>query len=591
MITKSENISSISSRDLLGLLGEAGEHSQSLFPLAQNNLENIQSYLSATDEYSFLIATYDARDTIVELGTIVSSLLRNHPNFAYAHVPLGVIVKGEVAVQKGGKATKRLSEGDFIGLFETSDWLITRQKREIGDWTLKAMTEVQIVYFGSDALTANTSSTSRFRDYLVNIARQDKVPQPITQLPLLDWVASHTTSGRLKDAAIVINTHLLPNYAPFFRHLAYLAEFGRIFVLEKAYSTVPQAYRELIEAGCEVVQVRMEPGLPYEYSVQKSLDILWSKVIEEKMRTGFHNLLVVSDGGDLLTSIPWGRLDGVKVSAVEQTQRGIARIEHSHHQLPPVVSVASNGVKKFVESTFIGQSVVAKLQEINLLSPDQRVGVIGTGSIGATIVNQLKELGLEVSYYDPAQRTEVFSGVTTKISLDSLVNDSDIVIGTTGTDALRGIAFERIRGHKVLASASSADIEFYTLLKLAPPTDRPFDTRSFQVHDNLTVDVLNGGYPINFDRTKNAVPSQDIVLTYSLMYIATMQAAELMRQDNLEPKIYNLDQGAVRHLMQEWMRQKKVLGEDLELGEGELEQVVAYSSLKSGEEGPRVWRD
>ena len=148
---------------------------------------------------------------------------------------------------------------------------------------------------------------------------------------------------------------------------------------------------------------------------------------------------------------------------------------------------------------------------------------------------------------------------------------------------------ERVAGHKTLVSASSADVEFYSLLKLAPATDKPFDTRSFSVHEGLTIDILNGGYPVNFDRTKNATPDNDIVLTYSLMYLATMQAVELLSTNQVEGKMYNLERTSQKHLLEKWVELKVKAGEPVDLTPEKQAEIIQYSTIENGEEAPNVW--
>jgi hypothetical protein len=488
---------------------------------------------------------------------------------------------------KGGKAVKALGEGDFIGLFETSDWLQTKQNRQIGEWTLIADADTEIMYFTESVLSNEDLVTSNFRTYLVELARADHVPQPLSSLPLLDWVASHTTRSRLPDCAIVIHTHLLPNSAPFFRHLSHLVSPGRTFILEKPYSTVRHVFNNLTRSGYDVTQIRMEEGMPYEFAARKGTDILWGKIIEAQKKENFKKILVVSDGGDLWLSLPWQAFDNVQIAGVEQTQRGIARIETSSLRTPPVVSVASSGVKKIVESQFIGRAVVKKLKELGSLETAKSIGVIGTGSIGMATLDNLKKLGYAAISYDASHRPgKTLEGAVA--SLDTLLNRSDLIIGTTGTDALAGVAFERVSGKKVLASASSSDLEFGVLLKLANPTLDVFGTRHAVVHDTLEVEILNGGYPINFDRIKDSTPDEDIVLTRCMLYIAAMQAAALFGK---ESGIYNLDRTSQQHMLERWIQDKHAAGHDPTIRETDIEGIVSYSSLKNAKYMPSVWRD
>src|SRR3989344_1337354 len=473
---------------------------------------------------SFLVE-YKKGEEIVHSGLVVKKELKEN-DFSYASVPLGLILAGEVIVIKDGKATKHLGTGDFIGLFETSD-----------------------------------------------------------------WVASHTTEERLIDTIVIAHTHLLPNNLPLFRHLAHLVRFGQMYVVEKPYSTVPFAYKELIRSEVEVISVKIEKGVPYEFSVQKSLEVLWRRIISERKNGGFKNVLILDDGADIWLSIPWTQLDGISIAGVEQTQRGITRIKNSNLKLPPIISVATSGIKKLIESKFIGHSIVKKLNNLGFINKSKTIGILGMGSIGESVLNSLKELGKDAIFYDSSFHTNPSSSDNARNALDTLLNESDLVIGTTGTDALKGVTLDRVNGHKILASASSADIEFASILKLGKWSDDSFNPISVPIHDNLTMEVLNGGYPINFDREGNATSDEDIVLTRCLLYIGAMQAAKLLSSMSKESGMYNLDVKSQEMLLTKWIEEKVEAGKDIDIARQDIEEIINFGSLEEGRNMPSIWKD
>lgn len=527
---------------------------------------------------------YQEKEEIVHEGKISSEGLPG--SFAYAHVPLGIILRGNVNVIKGSKATKQLHAGDFIGLFETSDWLLTGKNREIGQWTLIADNDTEILFF-SDALLSETNEASQiFRVYLIDLAQHDPVSQPITDLPLLDWVASHTTKHRLSKCIIIAHTHFLPNNFPLFRHLSHLVDFGHMFVVEKPYSTVQSTLHACIKSGIEVIPVQISPGFPYEFAAQKSIAILWQKVLETIKKEAIEKILILDDGGDIWFSIPWNELQGIRIAGAEQTQRGITRITNTATRLPPIINVASSGIKKIVEPVFIGRSVAEQLISANVINKKQRIGIIGLGSIGNAIFTTLTSLGYIVETYDAN-----YKEISTKSSLDTLINDCEVVISTTGTDALKGIALERIHGEKTLISASSADVEFSSLLRLSSGTSSPFDTINITVHDSCTMHILNGGYPINFDRKGNATPDNDIVLTRCLLYIGLMQAAELLEENNAQPGIYSLDIESQRQTLHAWIKNKLDHHQSTHIQENDVENIVTSPSAESQISMPNIWTE
>ncbi len=561
-------------------------------PIPLTNARTLQSFFKAKkNKIGLSKVKYKKGDEIVHNGEITSDTLKVNSNLNYSFVPLGFVVSGSVIVLKGGRATKKLSEGDFIGLFETADWLSTKRSRQIGDWTLIADSDVEILYFSASILEQDDAETKNLRTYLVELARTDHAPKPLTSLPLLDWVADHTTKARLSDCVIIVHTHLLPNSFSLFRHLSSLVDFGKIYALEKPYSTVKSTMNELVWTGFEVIPVKMTAGMPYDFSVHKSVELLWKRILEDQKKTGFKHLLIIDDGADVWQSIPWEALDGVSIAGVEQTQRGIVRIAKSPYRLPPIVNVASSGVKKMVESEFIGQSVVKKLKEMGEIDKAKQIGIMGMGSIGGAVQRALTSIGRTAIFYDPIYAPGANAPENAQPSIDTLLNESDLLIGTTGTDSLKGIPFERAFGNKVLASCSSANVEFSSPLKFATTPEKSFDTIEISIHEDLTLHILNGGYPVNFDREKDSTPDEDIVITRCLLYIGAMQAAELLAEGVQEQAIYNLDRVSQKKLLERWLEDKAKLGQTPHITHDDIDRIVDFKSVEVGKDMTSVWQE
>ena len=384
---------------------------------------------------------------------------------------------------------------------------------------------------------------------------------------------------------------MLPNSFPLFRHLSSLVDFGKIYAVEKPYSTVKKTINELVWAGFEVIPVKVSPAMPYEFAVEESMHLLWKKVIEDRKKTNFKHLLIIDDGADVWHSIPWNELERVHIAGVEQTQRGITRIANSPLRLPPIVNVASSGIKKVVESEFIGHSVVKKLKEYGAIDKAKTIGILGMGSIGQAVERALKAIGREAIFYDANSMPGSDSAPNARPSIDVLLNESDLIIGSTGTDALKGIPFERVFGEKVLASCSSANVEFSSLLKFALQPEGPFDTVDIVIHDGLTAHVLNGGYPVNFDRVKDSTDDEDIVLTRSMLYIGAMQAAELLKEGEDKQQIYNLDKLSQKKLLERWLEEKGKLGHVPHITKSDIDAIVEFKSVEVGKDMPSVWQE
>lgn len=572
------NIADVKSRLSALLVTDIVPHS----PLAQSNLKMLSEAIDG-QTIDLCRITFEPATTIVENGR----LSLDHPDYSYSQVPLGIILEGQITVIKDGKATKQLSAGDFIGQFETADWLQFNRTRHLGDWTLLASSVVEILFLNEPVLLSPQALC--FQSYLIEQSRKDPVPQPVTDMALLDWTAVHTTRGDFSDFAIIAHTHLLPSNLPLFRHLAHLVGPHRMFVMEKPYSTTPKVINSLVEAGCEIIPVKLEPGSPYAFAVQKSVQLLWDAVAEDYRRGLFSKLLILDDGGDLWLTIPHEKLRGLSIAGVEQTQRGATRVKDSNFSSHPIIGVSSCGVKKIIESDFIGRSVVLRLKEAGHLGPNTRIGVLGAGSIGTSVIETAVDLGYQTFIYDPQQAT-LPPGSQSVSTLDTLLNQSDIIIGTTGTNALRGTALNRVVGHKKLASASSADIEFFSLLHISRNIKDPLGTIRVKVHDDLEFEILNGGFPFNFDREGNASCEEDIVLTRCLLYAGMMQARDALER-GLIGGLYNLDTTSQSKILGAWLNEKAKTKNDVRAIFKNIDSIV-HSNLIAGPVSMQsIWND
>lgn len=502
----------------------------------------------------FISSKIPAGEAIVREGELASTTVRSDPNFSYASVPLGIILSGEVVVLQDGRGIRRLMPGDFVGLFETSFYISLRGNRVIGTWTLVADTDVNILFFGKQALDRRGESAEMFRQALVNLTRSDNIPKPITDLPVLDKIAHKMTPSLLKDTLVIMHSHLLPSNVALIRHLAHLVSVENMFVLEKPYSTVRSVYTQVARMGATITPVVMEGNMPYEFALQRALGALWEQVIIAVDRAHIKKIIILDDGGSVLLSVPWHRLSHVSIAGVEQTRRGIRLVERTGTNFPPTVNVASSTVKTTIESHFIAQGVVRKLASMGILDSAPRIGIVGVGAVGSAIKELLGKHGLRATMYDvrvhEQDAKKEFNSFT---SMDSILEASDIVIGCTGFDTMNSVALDRIIGHKTLISASSRDAEFSSLLNSSGYAERTFSTASVVIYPGLTIDILNGGYPINFDREQEWEAAEDMQVTRCLMYAAFMQATKLTAEDK---GVHELDAQIQKDIVALWREEK-----------------------------------
>jgi hypothetical protein len=203
--------------------------------------------------------------------------------------------------------------------------------------------------------------------------------------------------------------------------------------------------------------------------------------------------------------------------------------------------MARSETKLVLESPMIAAAIAHKLQDYvreNYLSP-QRVLVLGVGSIGFQISNILEKNYILYRYDIEESRSDVG-----KERLEAILSTVDIIIGCTGESALLPQHYNLLKRPVVLVSASSSDIEFSAvyLRRQAPRTE---DT-----HKNIVVDdvlLLNCGFPLNFDGSKQIIPIRDIQLTEALV----LGAVCLAQQQKYSPGLVEYKE-EVQHKIREY---------------------------------------
>ena len=154
---------------------------------------------------------------------------------------------------------------------------------------------------------------------------------------------------------------------------------------------------------------------------------------------------------------------------------------------------------------------------------------------------------------------------------------------------MRGVAINRVFGKKKLASASSADIEFSSLLRIAPIVADPFGPISIKVREDLEFEILNGGFPFNFDRLGNASHEKDIVLTRALLYAGMMQARDIS-DAHASGGLYDLDIDTQRYLLKAWLTEKAASNIKVKAEFQDVESVINATFLIDAKKTASVWK-
>jgi S-adenosylhomocysteine hydrolase len=354
------------------------------------------------------------------------------------------------------------------------------------------------------------------------------------KLPLLETLLARfqeNKSAPLAGVRMVCVQHLLDTTGSLLESFVRLGcHPANIHVLGKFCSSNPTVAARLKSAGFDVVdwQGQVQPG-QFSKTIRHNIPALWSRA-ESRLKRSDRALLIMDDGGRCRQYCPL-HFKFHNVVDVEQTTR-LKRHRNGHWI--PTVEVAGSAAKRTLEPSAVTASIMRYVvPKLRGASPHSPIGVVGLGTVGADLANSLRKSGFTVAVYDknPELRRTV-NGAKWCGSLKEIFAASDYILGCTGDDLLLGADWvNSIKGDKVLASCSTEDIEFRSLLALL---DRGYYSsgplRSALIRlPKGSLKILRGGFPANFTGTKNSGPVSMIQVTRALLLAGVIQAAHLSR--------------------------------------------------------------
>jgi S-adenosylhomocysteine hydrolase len=323
-----------------------------------------------------------------------------------------------------------------------------------------------------------------------------------------------------------------------------------IHVLGKFYSTSSAVEADLKAAGFDIVewQGRVRPG-GFPAAIRTNIARLWSRA-ESQAGGDNSDVLILDDGGRCRQHCPASFRAGCVVG-VEQTTSGLKK-RHTGQWIR-TVEVAGSAAKRSLEPPAVTASVMQYvIRQLRGASAGSRIGVVGLGTVGEDLARRLAARGFTVNVCDRnAVRHHLVKEAHRCRSLQALFMSSDYILGCTGEDILAGAGWvNAIRGEKILASCSSEDVEFRSLLK-RPECMRSSSDPLGPVEIKLSkgsIKILRGGFPANFTGTRNSGPVPLIQVTRGLLLAGVLQAAlprirmssQLPRRIMLDPKLQAL---------------------------------------------------
>jgi S-adenosylhomocysteine hydrolase len=356
------------------------------------------------------------------------------------------------------------------------------------------------------------------------------------------------------------------------------ASVERIWHVDIPYSTVTEVNSVIIGelATAELSVPRFNDPL-VDYAAAQMLRT--AQVMRQIASTRPERLLVVDDGAYFLRTLIMlkaigdpaaSRLRGACV--VEQTTRGHRFLaSHSAEIVEHGVSAVSDArvrTKLEFEAPFIGGAVASALLRDHANYSWSDILILGYGAVGRACVAELRRQlpNSKITVVDPHAADFADVDVPYGVNLGSEMPRSggfDLVLGCTGTNSFTFRDVHLVSDRAVLASASSADVEFGRAAFVEAADRFPDDeievidadkAREHGLHTPLAirtsasqiVTFLNAGFPVNFDGRHEGLSLVMIQPTRSLLFAAAVQASR-----QRAPGLRDLD-----NTVDEWLLQQ-----------------------------------
>lgn len=352
-----------------------------------------------------------------------------------------------------------------------------------------------------------------------NISPLTKHITPTPSLPLLDFLINQTEEDLLDETCVIGGQHLLQT-----THLMLQALYElnlkpeNVFLIGKCYSSNSSVFSQMIEDGINVSQssIYFKYYQPFDQFYKNEVRKFYNQIIKDVNKRKPKKIVVLDDGGELLSQVNPEDFDCKQIIGIEQTSSGYNKLLNQSLKFP-IINVARSWAKLKYESPIISEFALQKFLKCLPECRCEQVLIVGGGSIGLAIRDKLKQ-ETQVDIFDTvAERSSIFS-------LKENLASYDLIIGCTGSTSISHKLHELLKEGCILASVSSSDREFdaHYLRKKSAPYEN--------CHYNLSIDgklLLNSGFPINFDGGTHSVPPKYIQLTRGLLVAGIFQSTKL----------------------------------------------------------------
>lgn len=402
----------------------------------------------------------------------------------------------------------------------------------------------------------------------------------LPELHILEEIASSLSSKQnnmldMSTTGLIGVQHMLPSTASLFNAISKYLKIPKenMFFSGKFYSSCPEVEDYIRKSGIQLMPTKApKKHSMYEEYIEEKMADMWDKFIFHlENNPNIDKILILDEGGHCLKMMPKHLQYDYKISAIEQTRFGLYDMDGGS-QLFPLIDVARSAAKRKLESPLIAAAITLRVSDIikNLKIHKKSVcGVIGNGAVGSAVAKYLLSQGYKVIVYDESDSS--FHGIHNSAfyrvtSVKKVILTSDIVFGCTGRDISKdNDIVSCVKSSITLVNCTSQNIEFLEMLKKATSDKYLVKT----IGDNMSqlqyvegskeINILEDGFPINFDRTPKSDPVEDMELTRCLLYCAVAQASFLAKKpigDGITPNdsyIQMLDPNLQKLIVEKWI--------------------------------------
>lgn len=259
-----------------------------------------------------------------------------------------------------------------------------------------------------------------------------------------------------------------------------------------------------------------------------------------------------------------------------------------------MVSEASSAAKIVFESPMFTKAAVDRVISRAGVDVDfnkKKIGVIGLGSIGSSLVANLIRRGCEVYTFDVVERSSV-DFPSTKVracsTFQEMLETCDYIFGCTGRDIFQNLELPiKHKDGLILASVSSGDMEFLSLINYIKNEKHRHTSKKDVIFKSSsgTITILQNGYPINFDGTQGSADPKYTQLKTSMLLVGLIQAYLLQDHSEYQKNRHNIimhSPEAQRYLLSEWFKivpeMKENYSEDLIANSKDIEWLYDNST-------------